>query len=296
MLQNKTKSRQHEVGLVSVIVPTMNSSSTLAATLTSIASQTHDNLEIIVVDNYSTDNTMEIATQYTDKVFTYGPERTAQLNFGIKQAHGKYVYRVDSDFILNETVVAEAVQKCENEGCAAIIIHNSSDDSVSFWSRVRRLERDMYKDDMLNVATRFIRKDVLDKVGLFDESMVAGEDYDLHNRIVASNYKVGSISAQEMHVGEPKTLMEIAKKHYYYGKTFKTFIQKNKGRGVKQLMPIRPAYLRHWKQFAKHPHLTLGFIVYQLTRYFAAALGYVVASRQDHKPRLTHTETDALAS
>jgi len=63
---------------VSVIVPTKNSSRTLERCSKSIKNQSYKNVEIIVVDNNSTDNTKEIAQKYTDKVFNVGPEKTTQ--------------------------------------------------------------------------------------------------------------------------------------------------------------------------------------------------------------------------
>jgi glycosyltransferase involved in cell wall biosynthesis len=69
--------------LVSVIVPTKNSSSTLVKCLDSIINQTYRNIEIIIVDNYSADSTRDIAMHYTDKVFTLGPERSPQVNYGV---------------------------------------------------------------------------------------------------------------------------------------------------------------------------------------------------------------------
>ncbi len=263
--------------LVSVIIPTYNSEKTIGECLESIKNQTYKNIEIIVVDKGSTDRTVEIAKKYTDKVFVINAgERSEQLNFGIKRAKGKYIYRVDSDFILEPTVIEEAVNKCEKNEYDAVCIHNTSDPTISFWAKVRKLERDCYEDDELNVAARFIRKDVVESVGGFDEDLIAGEDYDLHNRLLNAGYKIGRISAKEIHVGEPKTLWEIIRKHYYYGKTLPRFIEKNKGKGIKQLSPIRPAYLRHWRKFVRHPILTLGFIVYQVTRYISAGAGYIV--------------------
>ncbi|MEM2897535.1 MAG: glycosyltransferase [Candidatus Bathyarchaeia archaeon] len=262
--------------LVSVIIPTFNSERFLERCLQSIRAQTYPNIEIIVVDNYSADRTREIAAKYADSVLLKGFERSSQINFGIKYARGKYVYRVDSDFILEPTVVEEAVEKCEKEGFDAVCIHNTSDPTVSFWAKVRKLERDCYIDDGLNVAARFFRKDVFNAVGGFDEELVAAEDYDLHNKLLKAGFKIGRIKAKEIHIGEPKTLWEIAKKHYYYGKTLHKFLKKNGRRGVKQLSPLRLSFIRNWRKFVKQPVLTLGFIVYQFTRYFSAGLGFLV--------------------
>ncbi len=50
------------------------------------------------------------------------------------------------------------------------------------------------------------------------------------NRLVRAGYRVGRINAQEIHVGEPKSLREIFLKHYYYGQNIGSFIQKDKRR------------------------------------------------------------------
>ena len=264
--------------LVSIVIPTKNSANTLGNTLESISNQTYKNYEIIVVDNYSTDNTIQLARQYTKSVYIEAPERTAQVNFGIRKAKGKYIYEVGSDFVLEPYLIEEAILKCELEGYAALIIHNTSDETISFWAKVRKFERDMYLDDELNVAVRFMRKEIFKKVGYFDESMVAAEDYDLHNRIVAAGYKIGRINSKETHIGEPKTLKEIINKHYYYGTTIPAFLAKNPRKGMRQLSPLRPAYVRHWKAFFKHPVLTFGFMIYQVARYSSAIIGYAVVA------------------
>lgn len=211
------------------------------------------------------------------KVYLVGSERSAQVNFGVKMSGGKYVYRVDSDFLVERTVIEESVRKCEGEGFDAIAIHNTSDPTISFWSKVRKLERNCYRDDELNVAARFLKKSVFESIGGFDESLIAAEDYDLHNRLLRVGYKIGRIRAQEVHIGEPKSLWEIAKKHYYYGKKIRGYIRMNPERARKQLGPIRPSFLKHWKEFFKHPVLSMGFVVYQFVRYSASAIGFIIA-------------------
>jgi glycosyltransferase involved in cell wall biosynthesis len=294
-IKNEEDEQSSQVGiqplpLVSIVIPTKNSANTLGITLESINNQTYRNYEIIVVDNYSTDDTIELARQYTKSAYVEAPERTAQVNFGIRKARGKYIYEVGSDFVLEPDLIEEAVLKCELEGYAALTIHNTSDETISFWAKVRKFERDMYLDDELNVAVRFMRKDIFDKVGYFDESMVAAEDYDLHNRIVAAGYKIGRINAKETHIGEPKTLREIINKHYYYGTTIPAFLAKNPRKGMRQLSPFRPAYLRHWKAFFKHPILALGFLVYQVARYSSAIMGYVAVNAKMRIASNKHAE------
>jgi len=264
--------------LISVVIPTYNSEKTLAKCLESIKNQTYKNVEVIIVDKNSTDRTVEIAKQFDCKVYIINAkERSEQVNYGVRKAKGKYIYRVDSDFIVEPKVIEEAVRRCENESYAAICVHNTSDPTVSFWSKVRKFERDCYKNDELNVAARFFKKEVFEAIGGFNESLVAGEDYDFHNRLLEKGIKVGRIQAQEIHIGEPKSLWEIARKHYYYGKTIEEFIKTNPQKGIKQLSPIRLAFIKHWKEFARHPILTLGFIVYQAVRYFSAGLGFLVS-------------------
>ncbi|MEM2119357.1 MAG: glycosyltransferase, partial [Candidatus Bathyarchaeia archaeon] len=213
--------------LVSVIVPTKNSESTIEKCLTSIVGQSYSSIEVIVVDNFSKDDTVKIAQKFGAKVFLKGPERSAQVNFGVAKASGKYVYRVDSDFVLQPNVVKEAVEACEKHGFDAVAIHNTSDPRISFWAKVRKLERDCYKKDKLNSAARFWRKEVFVSIGGFDVKLMAGEDYDLQNSLTKRGYKVGWIEAEEVHIGEPKTLWEIIQKHYYYGKNLAFFIKKN---------------------------------------------------------------------
>jgi len=87
---------------------------------------------------------------------------------------------------LDASIISECVEKCEEEGYDAIAVHNTSD--PSFWSKVRNLERDCYRDDELNISVRFIRRDIFNEIGMFDENLVAGEDYDLHNRLIEAGF------------------------------------------------------------------------------------------------------------
>src|SRR5690349_16355755 len=101
--------------VVSLVVTTKNEAQVLERLLKSLKSQSYLDIEIIVVDNNSTDKTKEIALKYTNLVFSFGPERSSQRNFGAKKATGKYLLFLDADMELEKEVVAECVNLAKAE-------------------------------------------------------------------------------------------------------------------------------------------------------------------------------------
>ena len=258
--------------LVSVIVPTRDSELFLEQTLSSIRAQRYHPLEIVVADNGSRDATPSIARRLADVVISAGPERSAQCNAAVRASHGTYVYRVDADFILDADVVSAAVAVCES-GADAVQIHNDSDPDVSFWSRVRNFERQMYLYDTVHVGARFFRRSAFDAVGGFDEALIAGEDYDIHNRLLRAGFRIGMVEPSERHLGEPRTLGEIARKSFFYGRTMRRFLERNGRRGMVQMNPIRAAYVRHWRDFFGEPRLAAAFVLMQTVKYTCGTAG-----------------------
>jgi glycosyltransferase involved in cell wall biosynthesis len=267
--------------LVSIVVPTKNSSKFLDACLRSIQAQTYPNIELIVVDNFSADNTVEIAEKYTKHIYQKGPERSAQVNFGVEQASGEYVYKVDSDFVLEPTVVQECVDKIR-EGYDAVIVHNTPDASVSWIAKIRKFEVDMYKDDFTYLAARFLSKEIYQKIGGFDVTITAGEDYDFQNRLNRAGYKTGLIKAEAVHLGEPTSFWKHMKKYYNYGRNYVSFQKSNEKEANQQLGFFRDVYFKNWRRFIRQPVLGLGFIGYNVMKYFAGGLGFL-----SKKPGLT---------
>ena len=125
--------------LVSVIVPTRNSEKFIGKCLESISKQTYSRIEIIVVDNNSTDRTKEIAKKFTKKVYNKGPERSAQRNYGAKMSKGSFVLFIDSDMVLTSKVVGECVLSI---GKAVIIPEKSF--GKGFWAKCKALEKSFY--------------------------------------------------------------------------------------------------------------------------------------------------------
>ena len=265
--------------IVSIIVPTKNSAQHLAACLQSIHDQTYQNIELIVVDNNSTDDTKKIAQRFTKNVFNHGPERSAQVNFGVTKARGRYVYKVDSDFVLDPWVVEQCVTEV-TKGFDAIVVHNSPDVRISWIARVRKFEVDMYKYDLTHSSARFVKKTVYQKIGGFNTKITAGEDYDFQNKLNRNGYKTGFVDAEALHLGEPTSLWHHLKKYYDYGRDFVNYEQDNKDESKQQLGFIRPVYLKNWRRFFRQPHLALAFVFYNFAKYGFGGLGFVVGKLQ----------------
>lgn len=155
---------------VSLVITTKNEEKNIGNCLESIRWQTYPQnlLEVIIVDNNSLDKTKEIAGKYTKNVFNKGPERSAQRNYGMKMARGKYLMYLDADMILSPIVIEKAVEKLSpvsNIQCPVstippvalyipeVILGNS------YWSKVRRFERSFYDGTVIDCA-RFVKKDI----------------------------------------------------------------------------------------------------------------------------------------
>lgn len=226
-------------------------------------------IEIIVVDNNSTDNTVKIARGFTDKVYNKGPERSAQRNFGVKEAKGKYILYLDADMILSESVIEECVNKCEKGGCIALYIPEKII-GKGFWAKVRDFERSFYDATVID-CVRFVEKNAFERIGGFDENLTGPEDWDFDRRIKEVG-KVDIITAPLYHNEGKLDLKHYLKKKSYYSKSFNQYVQKWGKDNViitKQLglwYRFFGVFIENgkWKKLLRHLLLTLGLYFLKL--------------------------------
>ena len=115
--------------LVSVIVPTYNGSKRIEKTLRSIIAQDYENLEIIVVDDVSTDNTVEIVQSVLEdsgRKFqlikrTVNGRQSASRNTGIKAANGKYIIFFDHDDLAEKNFVSSLCKEAEEKNADLVL-------------------------------------------------------------------------------------------------------------------------------------------------------------------------------
>jgi len=264
---------------VSIIITTRNEEENIADCLKSIKEQTHPQnmIEVIMVDNNSTDNTVEIARRFTDKVYNYGPERSAQRNFGIKQAAGEYVIYLDTDMALSPAVIAECVAKCEGKDCVALYIPERIK-GRGFWIRVRDFERSFYDATVID-CVRFIRKDKFLEIGGFDESLTGPEDWDFDRRIRQVG-NTGIINSPIYHNEGEFNLRKYLNKKSYYAKDFQRYIDKwgKDDPVIKKQFGLGYRYFGvfveygKWKKALIHPVLLSGVFVLR----FFVGIGYLL--------------------
>ena len=269
--------------LVSIVIPTYNSEKTLPLTLESIRRQTYENIEVIVVDNYSTDRTVKIAKSYGAEVIQVRGERAKAKNLGLKHAKGKYVLFIDSDMELTPRVVEECVSLAESDPRIAGIVIPERSIGNNYWAKVRDFERSFYAGTPIE-SPRFFRRDLALQAGGFDEDVVFYEEATLPLKLEEIGYKVRArISSQILHREEDLTLARLLRKRYYYAKTATKYLEKY-GNTHRSYIDFQINPLNRFKlflanrKFWTNPRLAVGVVALKTLEYLASLLGYLTAT------------------
>lgn len=258
--------------LVSVIIPTKNNARTIGMCLHSIRKQTYPNLETIIVDSNSIDGTTQIARNHGAKILSIVGERTRAKNLGASSAEGLFLFFVDSDVELTTKVIEDCVEICSKGFDAVIVGEEIVGDG--FWTRCRSIERGAYIGDDLIESPTFFRKQVFLDSGGYDESLVFGEEADLHRRVYKLGFRIVRIPTLVLHhEGEFSTVVQ---RKYYYGKTSLAYIRRYGLFTITQFGPSRFLRKRNARILAKNHLWVLGILVSKSIEYIASALGLIV--------------------
>jgi glycosyltransferase involved in cell wall biosynthesis len=263
---------------VSVVVPTRNSMRTLAACLHSVRAQDVP-VELIVVDNDSTDGTYELAREIADTAVPGGPERSAQRNAGVRLATADWVLWIDADMVLPPATVSAALATAKEAGADAVAVPEVTVGS-GFWTACRALERSCYVDDPALHNPRLLRRELLAGAGAFDPAMAGPEDTDLRLRLRAAGTRTALCpDVLIVHDEGRLTLRSIMAKRVYYGRSLPAFAAKNPGALAGQGAGTVRALARHRARLARHPVRTAGLLVMRAAEAAAYAAGYAQGRR-----------------
>ena len=187
---------QQEVPKISVITVCLNAGQVLRRTIESVLEQSYSNLEYIIVDGGSTDNTKEIVESFTSRVNCFISEKDNgiydAMNKGIKSASGRLVVFLNAgDYYISSNVLSYAVSKMRlNEAdifFARFIWENISTQNIVLSDHSStQFDWDLKHSNFPHPAT-FYNRSLFSKIGLFDESYKILADYEWNARALVKH-------------------------------------------------------------------------------------------------------------
>ena len=198
------KTANSEQPLVSVIMPTYNHAKFIGKAIDSVLNQMYKNFELVVIDNYSDDDTEKIVDSYEDNRIIYLKFRNngiiaASRNHGIKHSRGEYIAFLDSDDIWLPEKLEKGLRVLEGANDTAMVYArfrtvDGSTMSESILPKNGKYQsgyifRSLYIRSFIACSSVMVKKSVLNQIGLFntDADFVAVEDTDLWLRIAQNH-------------------------------------------------------------------------------------------------------------
>lgn len=178
---------------ISVVIPVYNAEKHLEEAIQSILSQKYPEVEIILVNDGSEDNSAEIINKYVQNhhniisIYQVNSGPSAARNKGIKLAKGNFITFLDSDDYWPETCIQAQIQYL-----------NRNPNSKIVWGKTQFFRINNSKDvetigmplHFLNVGSAIFHRTLFDLVGLFDESLSFSEDLDWFSRAREAGVKI----------------------------------------------------------------------------------------------------------
>lgn len=216
---------------VSVVVPSYNQASYISDCISSILTQTKKDYEIIVVDDASTDNTIEMIKPYFNKIKLIQNRKnfgafSFTSNIGIRHATGDYILIVSADDWLSPTILKEESAILDKYPQIGLVYSQAIDivegkeilkmpkpaGKKSYIGREQDFQLLLTKGDFIPSINALVRKSVYKKVGLFDENLRYMVDYEMWIRI-AQKYPFA-------YIAKPLTFYRVHGKNLHLNSDF----------------------------------------------------------------------------
>jgi glycosyltransferase involved in cell wall biosynthesis len=196
--------------VVSVVLPVYNGTRTIRRAVESILVQTYGNFELIIINDGSIDNTMDILTSFSDpRILLLDQEnhgKVQSLNRGIVVSRGEFIAMIDADDVaLPERLERQVEFMIKNKaiavvGAATRVVYQDGTERI----RYRPYDTQSIRKSIVRIcpfthSSTMIRKKVFEKVGFYDPAkdgpkhLSIGEDYDLWVRIAAAGYEMANL-------------------------------------------------------------------------------------------------------
>lgn len=184
--------------LVSVVIPAFNSEKYIAECIDSVLLQTYQNFEIIIIDDGSTDNTVDIVSGYKNDLIKLFHQKNsgsaAARNHGVKQAAGIWIAFIDADDIWLPDKLQKQLEHCSNQDWSHsdLFFHG---DTYPRHTKATKLTskhsgfilKNLLVENSIGTSSVVIKKDVFQKLGGFNTDLRALQDWDLWLRVATKH-------------------------------------------------------------------------------------------------------------
>jgi glycosyltransferase involved in cell wall biosynthesis len=276
---------------VSVVVPTKDVGRTLRRCLESVRAQDHRPIELVVVDNFSTDDTFEIAQEFADVAVQLGPERSAQRNAAIERSTGEWILYIDADMVLEPDVVASAVAAALADRADGVFVPEDSF-GPGFWTACRALEGRCCAGEPMIEAPRLIHRRVFEATGGFVADVAGQEDAELRMRMLRGGYRLTRSTGVIHHDEGRLTFAGVMRKRVYYGRSIPAYAAGQPGAVAGQGLATARALARSYRLLAADPVHAAGVVVLRGSEAVAYAIGAALAVRLTRAAR--RADADAV--
>lgn len=244
---------------VSVIVPVRNGATTLGALLDSllVLDYPSDRLEIIVVDNASTDETPEILKRYAPRVKSVREPRlgaSAARNRGVAEAKGEVIAFTDADCVVDPRWLRGALPLLRREQVGVvggrILALRPCNAVCRFGEQIRDIEKAIhaFRLPYADTANWISPVAALEAVGLFDESFLRAEDTELSRRLWAAGYAFAYAPEAVVFHRNERTLWGLMHEGWTHG--FASVKVARKHGEILRMVGHRRFDIRHWAKIA----------------------------------------------
>ncbi|RJR12569.1 glycosyltransferase [Candidatus Parcubacteria bacterium] len=269
---------------VAVIVPVRNRMAEMRRLLESIGKQDYplDCISVVVVDAMSTDGTQQVCSLFPFvTLIELAAERHVSRNKGATATDAKYLVQIDSDMEMVPSTISTLVRIAEEEKFDFLSIPERST-GETLWAKARALEKIVIDDDPDRCGARFMLHSAFASVGGYDEQILFSEDYNLHTRLLHAGFRHRVARETFVYHHEGCTIMQAARKQFYYSQSAHLYFRKFKGITLRQYNPFRAAYLKHLKLIVTHPFLFFVLLSGKGITYFTGFLGMCYGYLRDN--------------
>ncbi len=223
-----------ETPLISVLLSVYNDDENIKKSIDSILSQSYKNIELLVIDDGSTDKTYEILNGIKDsrlKIFRNKDNLglTKCLNILIKKSQGQILARQDSDDISLPTrleVQYNTLHKSELDACTTRAFIKNTKKSIPRFSHLLPVNLVIkYKNPFIH-GTLMVRKNTILNIGMYDENIKYAQDYKLFLELLKKNYKIKILKSKLYVLNMENNISSLKKEEqqYFFKKIQKEYL------------------------------------------------------------------------